>query len=89
MTFMEVVREVGKMGPVEFRKRILIPILEDRVAISILTFGNLDHIDDVAIDKFREKINNLSFGEFAEGKEDVLRFIQVCSAKTAEISRLN
>jgi hypothetical protein len=47
------------------------------------------YIDDVAIDKFREKINNLSFGEFAEGKEDVLRFIHLCSAKAAEISRLN
>ena|GEM_PF-3070193 len=88
MTFTEVVREVGEMGPVEFRERILIPILEDRVAISILTFGNLDHIDDVAIDKFSEKIN-MSFGEFAEGKEDVLRFIHLCSAKAAEISRLN
>ena len=89
MTFTEVVREVGKMGSVEFRERILIPILEDRVAIRILTFGNLDYVDDVDIDKFRKKINNLSFGEFAEGKENVLRFIHVCSAKAAEISRLN
>lgn len=89
MKLMEIVRAVDRMSPADFREKIIDPILGDEVAISILTYGNLNHAESEDIDKFIEKINEQSFGEFIEEKDELLIFIQACSARAAAISRLN
>ena len=85
---MRELRCLDEMNLDEFRQKVLIPILRDKTASRIVTYGNLKYITDEELSDLRNIVIHQGFdSELVASDQDLLVFILACATKACEHSR--
>lgn len=87
MRILRYLAQVKQLTPMEFDRRILVPIMKADPALSMITFGSLEFSSSKEIEEVRAKILEQGFELYSNEDEDVLAFVLASAARAAELSR--